>query len=160
MSAAYGVVPEPGPAERDVPAPLSRGRVAGALAELDYPAFVDRHGTLGVLWPEASVHVHLLGPGGTVLQVRGRWHRRLAIERHPEVLGLLEEWNRRYVGPKCYVRVQDDGRLAVVSESAVSLSAGVSTDQLVHHLRRAVAQAVRVVRDLEAHYPDPAGQAP
>lgn len=160
MSSAFGVVPDPGPAERDILAPLTRERVAGALAELGYPAFVDRHGVLGVMWPEAVLRVDLLGPAATVLQVRGRWHRWFTIERHGEVLALLEEWNRRYVGPKCYVRVHDDGRLTVVTETSVSLRSGVSTDQLVQLLRRLAGQAVRVVRDLEAHYPDPAGTAP
>ncbi|MDD9205774.1 YbjN domain-containing protein, partial [Georgenia sp. 10Sc9-8] len=96
------LAPDVGSQDRDVVVPLTRDRVAGALAELDYPYVVDRAGDLGLLWAEAAFQVRLLPPRGTALQVQGRWHRRLAIERLTEVLELLDSWNREYVGPKCY----------------------------------------------------------
>jgi hypothetical protein len=147
-------------AARDVVLPLSRTRVADALNELGYPLFRDASGDLGAMWAQAVFHVYLLGHDESVLQVRGAWHRRLAIERLPEVLTLLDGWNREFVGPKCYVRVLDDGLLSVVAESSTPLASGVSDSQLVRLLERGVGQGMRVMRDLEELYPDPAARAP
>ncbi|WP_052436838.1 YbjN domain-containing protein [Georgenia sp. SUBG003] len=147
-------------AARDVVLPLTRSRVADALTELGYPWFRDSSGDLGAMWAQAVFHVYLLGHDETVLQVRGSWHRRLNIERLGEVLARLDGWNREYVGPKCYVRVLDDGLLSVVAESSTPLASGVSDNQLVRLLERGVGQGMRVMRDLEELYPDPAARAP
>ena len=100
------------------------------LEELDYPLFRDRNGDLGAMWAQAVFHIYLLGPDESVLQVRGSWHRRLALERLGEVLTLVDGWNREFVGPKCYVRVLDDGRLSVVAEVSTPLGGGASDNQL------------------------------
>lgn len=146
-------------AVRDLALPLTRERVIAALEELDYPWFTDRTGDLGCMWAQAVFHVYLLGVGETVLQVRGAWHRRLALERLGEVLALVDRWNREYIGPKCYVRVLDDGRLSVVAEVSTPLGTGVSDRQLVRLLQRGVGQGMRMMRDLELRYPDPAAAA-
>ncbi|UNX55949.1 YbjN domain-containing protein [Georgenia sp. TF02-10] len=145
---------------RDVVVPLTRTRVAETLTALGYPLFRDAAGNLGLLWAQSVFHIYLLGEEETVLQVRTSWHRRLALERLGEVLGLLDRWNREFIGPKCYVRVLDDGRLSVVAEASTPLGTGVSDHQLSALLRRGVGQGMRVVRDLEAAYPDPAGLPP
>ncbi|MFH5822553.1 YbjN domain-containing protein [Georgenia sp. AZ-5] len=145
---------------RDVVLPLTRARLEAALQELDYPHFRDRNGDLGAMWAQAVFHLYLLGPDQSVLQVRGSWHRRLALERLGEVLELIDSWNREYVGPKCYVRVLDDGRLSVVAEVSTPLGAGVSDEQLTRLIQRGIGQGMRMMRDLELRYPDPAEQAP
>ena len=147
-------------AARDVVLPLTQTRVAATLEVLDYPLFRDRNGDLGAMWAQAVFHIYLLGPDESVLQVRGSWHRRLALERLGEVLGLVDGWNREYVGPKCYVRVLDDGRLSVVSEVSTPLGAGVSDSQLARLVQRGVGQGMRMMRDLELQYPDPAELPP
>ncbi|MFC7405332.1 YbjN domain-containing protein [Georgenia alba] len=144
----------------DTVAPLTRARVADALLELEYPLFHDANGDLGVLWSQAAFHVYLLGDDESVLQVRGAWHRRLALERLGEVLALLDAWNRDYMGPKCYVRVLDDGFLSVVAETSTPLAAGVSDRQLMRLVERGVGHGLRVMRALEERYPDPAAHAP
>jgi hypothetical protein len=147
-------------AARDVVLPLTRSRVAAMLEELDYPLFQDRNGDLGAMWAQAVFHIYLLGPDESVLQVRGSWHRRLALERLGEVLTLVDGWNREFVGPKCYVRVLDDGRLSVVAEVSTPLGGGASDHQLERLIQRGVGQGMRMMRDLEVHYPDPAEQPP
>ncbi len=152
--------PRPGAtAVRDLALPLTRARVVAALDELDYPWFTDRSGDLGAMWAQAVFHIYLLGADESVLQVRAAWHRRLALERLGEVLALVDRWNREYVGPKCYVRVLDDGQLSVVAEVSTPLGAGVSDHQLVRLLQRGVGQGMRMMRDLELRYPDPAAVA-
>jgi hypothetical protein len=145
---------------RDVVHPLTRERVVAALDDLGYPWFRDRAGDVGAMWAQAVFHVYLLGPEENVLQVRSTWHRRLAIERLAEVLELVDGWNRDFVGPKCYVRVLDDGMVSVVAEVSTPLAAGVSEDQLTTLLRRGIGQGMRMMHDLEQAYPDPAGRAP
>ncbi|MPV37060.1 type III secretion system chaperone family protein [Georgenia subflava] len=147
-------------AARDVIGPLTRDRVAQALTQLGYPLFRDAAGDLGAMWAQAVFHVYLLGTDESVLQVRGTWHRRLAIERLGEVLEMIDRWNREFIGPKTYVRVLDDGFLSVVAETSTPLTSGVSDRQLARFLERGVGQGMRVMRDLEATYPDPAARPP
>jgi len=147
-------------ADLDAVGPLTRARVAQTLLDLEYPLFQDANGDLGVLWSQAVFHVYLLGEDETVLQVRGSWHRRLALERLAEVLALLDTWNREHLGPKCYVRVLDDGFLSVVAESSTPLSMGVTDRQLMRLIERGVAQGLRIMRALEERYPDPVAQPP
>ncbi|GAA4423670.1 hypothetical protein GCM10023169_19620 [Georgenia halophila] len=144
----------------DTVSPLTRERVTAALLELDYPQFQDGNGDLGVLWSQAAFHIYLLSEDESVLQVRGAWHRRLALERLGEVLALLDSWNREYLGPKCYVRVLDDGFLSIVAETSTPLSSGVSDRQLLRLIERGIGHGLRVMRALEERYPDPAAQAP
>lgn len=144
----------------DVVLPLTKARVAAILEGLDYPLIRDRNDDLGAMWAQAIFHIYLLGPDESVLQVRGSWHRRLALERLGEVLMLVDHWNREFVGPKCYVRVLDDGRLSVVAEVSTPLGAGVSDNQLTVLLQRGIGQGMRMMRDLEVRYPDPAAQPP
>lgn len=145
---------------RDVVVPLTRTRVAETLTALGYPLFRDAAGNLGLLWAQSVFHIYLLGEEETVLQVRTSWHRRLALERLGEVLGLLDRWNREFIGPKCYVRVLDDGRLSVVAEASTPLGTGVSD----HQAQRPAAPRGRAGHaggaGLEAAYPDPAGLPP
>lgn len=144
----------------DVLQPLTRPLVVDVLEAMDYPYFVDRDGDIGLLWSQVVFHVYLLGQEHNVLQVRGAWHRRLTIERLREVLELLDARNRRFGAPKCYVRVLDDGRLAIVAETSVPLPGGVSRAQLRSILASAVGLGWSLMRDLDATYPDPVARAP
>lgn len=135
---------------------MTTARIAERLAAAGYHYFVDSEGDVGGLWHGRLFHFYLFGDRRPVLQVRGRWNRKLAIERLPEVLALCDRWNRDVVWPKCYVRVLDDGFVHLMTEISTPLAAGATDAQLSSYLQDGLASGRAVFDALDERYPDPA----
>jgi hypothetical protein len=148
------------PRPEDVPTPLTRERLTAQLHALGYHYFVDSEGDVGGLWFGRLFHFFLIGDRRQVLQVRGRWNRRIAIERLPEVLALCDRWNRELLWPKCYVRVLDDGRVHVMAEVSTPFGAGATDAQIRTCIQNGLATSGVVFDALDERYPDPAGSPP
>jgi hypothetical protein len=88
------------------PSPLSTERVVQWLEANGFHYFVDNDGDLGGLWRGRLFYFFLFGEHSEILQVRGQWHREVAIERLEEVLDACTEWNAERIWPKAYVRVR------------------------------------------------------
>lgn len=144
----------------DVPAPLSVGRVVEAMRSLGYHHFLDAAGDVGGVWLGRLYHVLLLGADQQVLQVRGRWNRRISIERLSEVLALCDQWNRELLWPKSYVRVLDDGFIHLMAEISTPFAAGATDAQIATCVQNGLATGGAVFDALDARYPDPAESAP
>lgn len=142
------------------PRPLSTERLTERLASLRYHYFVDSEGDVGGLWHGRLFHFYLFGDRQQVLQVRGRWNRRIAIERLGETLALCDRWNRELVWPKCYVRVLDDGYVHVMAEVSTPLGSGVTDAQLATHIQNGLTHARAVFDALDERFPDPAARPP
>lgn len=142
------------------PLPVTPARIAAWMAENEFSYFVDNDGDLGGLWRGRLFYFFLFGEDSEILQVRGQWHRELAIERLEEVLDLCNEWNADRIWPKAYARVRDNGRVHVVSEVATDLEHGVTDDQLSQFLFCGLSTGSMLFDALDEQYPDPAGVAP
>ncbi|MCG2797179.1 MAG: YbjN domain-containing protein, partial [Cellulomonas sp.] len=118
----------------ELPVPLAPGRIASWLDQNQFSYFVDSDGDLGGLWRGRLFYFFLFGERQEILQVRGQWHRELAIERLSEVLDLCNDWNADRIWPKAYARVRDNGRVHVVTEVAVDFEHGATDDQLSQSL--------------------------
>ncbi len=153
---------ELGTAEAGVatPAPVSPARIAAWMTENHFSYFVDNDGDLGGLWRGRLFYFFLFGEQAEILQVRGQWHRELAIERLEEVLDLCNEWNAERIWPKAYVRVRDNGRVHVVAEVATDLEHGATDAQLSQILFCGLSTGSMLFDALDERYPDPAGVAP
>lgn len=147
------------PAE-DVPTPVSPARIARWMTQNQFSYFVDNDGDLGGLWRGRLFYFFLFGEEAEILQVRGQWHREIAIERLEEVLDLCNEWNADRIWPKAYVRVRDNGRVHVVSEVATDLEHGATDSQLSQVLFCGLSTGSMFFDALDERYPDPAGAAP
>lgn len=156
------LVREIGAAEqgRPVPTPVTRARIASWMTENRFSYFVDNDGDLGGLWRGRLFYFFLFGEQEEILQVRGQWHRELAIERLEEVLDLCNEWNAERIWPKAYLRVRDNGRVHVVSEVATDLEHGATDAQLSQILFCGLSTGSLLFDALDERYPDPAGTAP
>jgi hypothetical protein len=143
-----------------VPRPLTVDRIAATLRAVGYHYFVDSEGDVGGVWHGRLFHFFLIGEDRQIFQVRGRWNRRVSIERLPEVLALCDRWNRDLLWPKCYVRVQDDGFVHVVGEISTPFAAGATDAQLTTCVQNGLAYSGAVFDALDRHYPDPAESAP
>lgn len=144
----------------DHPRPLTAERLAERIAGIGYHYFVDSDGDVGGSWLGRLFNFYLIGDRQQILQVRGRWNRRLSIERLAEVLALCDRWNRELVWPKCYVRVQDDGFVHVVAEVSTPFGAGATDAQVVTCIQQGLAHCAVVFDTLDRYYPDQAEAAP
>ncbi|MBO3087487.1 YbjN domain-containing protein [Cellulomonas dongxiuzhuiae] len=142
------------------PTPVSPARIASWMSDNQFSYFIDNDGDLGGLWRGRLFYFFLFGQQAEILQVRGQWHRELAIERLEEVLDLCNEWNAERIWPKAYVRVRDNGRVHVVAEVATDLEHGATDAQLSQILFCGLSTGSMLFDALDERYPDPAGTAP
>lgn len=156
------LVRELGAAERasTFPTAVSPARIAAWMSDNQFSYFVDNDGDLGGLWRGRLFYFFLFGEQSEILQIRGQWHRELAIERLEEVLDLCNEWNAERIWPKAYARVRDNGRVHVVAEVATDLEHGVTDAQLSQILFCGLSTGSMLFDALDERYPDPAGTAP
>ena len=143
-----------------VPTPVTPARIAAWFERNDFSYFIDNDGDLGGLWRGRLFYFFLFGDDAEILQVRGQWHREVAIERLEEVLDACNEWNADRIWPKAYVRVRDNGRVHVVSEVATDLEHGATDSQLSQVLFCGLSTGSMFFDALDERYPDPAGAAP
>ncbi|GIG38514.1 YbjN domain-containing protein [Cellulomonas phragmiteti] len=142
------------------PTSVSPARIASWMSDNQFSYFIDNDGDLGGLWRGRLFYFFLFGEQAEILQVRGQWHRELAIERLEEVLDLCNEWNAERIWPKAYVRVRDNGRVHVVAEVATDLEHGATDAQLSQILFCGLSTGSMLFDALDERYPDPAGAAP
>ncbi|WP_448060080.1 YbjN domain-containing protein [Cellulomonas hominis] len=144
----------------DTPTPLTSARIVEWFDRNGFSYFVDNDGDLGGLWRGRLFYFFLFGEESEILQVRGQWHREVAIERIEEVLFACNEWNADRIWPKAYVRVRDNGMVHVISEVATDLEHGVTDDQLNQLLFCGLSTGSMFFDSIDELYPDPAGSAP
>lgn len=128
-------------------------RIAQALTRLDYRYLRDESGEVcGLrgyrLFTFTLVHDRLL-------LVRGRWARQGGIPRRAELLEFANRWNATNLRPKCYLRVGDDGRVHMLAETALPVTAGLSDAQLDHQLTISLTSGSVVFDALDETFPDP-----
>jgi hypothetical protein len=144
----------------DVPTPVTPVRIAEWFRRNEFSYFVDNEGDLGGLWRGRLFYFFLFGDASEILQVRGQWHREVAIERLEEVLDACNEWNAERIWPKAYVRVRDNGMVHIIAEVATDLEHGVTDDQLNQLLFCGLSTGSMFFDSIDELYPDPAGVAP
>ena len=143
------VVPPPA---RERTAPVTRDRIATYLLSRGYRFLLDDDGDLTGTWDGSRFWFLLLGEHGEILQVRGRWHRTLPVERRTAVLLAANDWNRERIWPKVYVR-EEDGELALYSEVSVDLEHGVTGSQLAQLVACGLGTGVQMFTSLDALLP-------
>jgi hypothetical protein len=142
------------------PTPLGAERIVAWLTGNDFHYFTDDDGDIGGLWKGRLFFFFLLGEKQEILQIRGQWHRDIALERLQEVLDLCEEWNAERIWPKTYARVRDNGMVNVVAETSTDLEHGATDDQLDQLLNCGLSSANSFFDSVDQLYPDPAAVAP
>jgi hypothetical protein len=144
----------------DAPTPVTPERITAWFRRNEFSYFVDNDGDLGGLWRGRLYYFFLFGDDSEILQIRGQWHREVAIERLEEVLDACNEWNAERIWPKAYVRVRDNGMVHVIAEVATDLEHGVTDDQLNQLLFCGLSTGSMFFDSIDELYPDPAATAP
>ncbi len=133
--------------------PLTLARVLARLEALGYHVAVDEEGDPTGIWGMDRFWFLRLGADQEVLQIRGRWHRTLPLDRHGDLLLVVNDWNRERLWPKAYVRAEGDV-LSVSGELSVDLGAGATDDQLDAVLLRGLAAGGRLFDALGQQLPE------
>lgn len=148
-----------GPLDEHEVTGVDRARVIRWMQRTGQRYFVGGDGQIAGLW-HGSLFTFGLGGNGSVLQIRGQWHRVVAIERREELTDLLNARHARSAWPKCFLLVLDDGSMRVAAEHSTVIAHGLSERQLDRALRAGLAAALAVFAELTARYPDPLASAP
>jgi hypothetical protein len=136
----------------DVLAPLSRDRIEDVMKEQDWKYQIDDDGDLGGHWDNNYFFFFLYGEEKEILQVRGRWHQSLPIERRADLRAILDEWHMNKIWPKAYTRVDDSGQLWVLAEHSVDWEFGVTNKQLSLTIRCAIMTSLSLFKELTKHF--------
>lgn len=146
---------QPGSSVRVVqrPRPLDSARIEAYLVARGYHVVRDEDGDLTGTWDGDRFWFLLLGEDHEVLQVRGRWHRTLPVDRRSAALLAINDWNRERIWPKAYLR-EEDGRTALYAEVSVDLEHGVTDDQLAQLVACGLGTGVQLFAALGTLVPD------
>ncbi len=140
------------PVGRERPTPLTRERVDACLESRGYHYRIDDDGDLTGVWNDNRFWFLLLGEQHEILQVRGRWHRQLPVDRRRALSLTLNDWNRERIWPKVYLR-EEEGELAIYSEVSTDLEHGVTDDQLDQLVSCGLGTGVQVFSSMESLLP-------
>ncbi|AEE44257.1 YbjN domain-containing protein [Cellulomonas fimi] len=148
--------PASGPA--GVLAPLSAERITGYLDANGMRYGVDDDGDIGGYWDGHLFFFFRLGEGEELLQIRGRWNRRVEVSELDAMLRLVNDWNADRLWPKLYVRVEEDV-LGVYAEHTVDYRHGVTDEQIDLHVTATFSTALAFFERLDEAYPEQAAAA-
>ncbi|XBH22534.1 YbjN domain-containing protein [Jonesiaceae bacterium BS-20] len=117
---------------RKAPEPLTKERVIEHLADRGYRFSIDDDGDPVGVWDQNLVWFMFLGTDENFLQVRARWHRKVATLERLSLLQALNDWNRDKLWPKVFARAEEDSpeHLHVYAEISCDFSAGATDHQL------------------------------
>jgi len=141
-----------------LPASLTQDRIKQALAAQDWTSHVDSDGDLMGFWDNNVFYFYLYGEQEEILQVRGRWHQALPIEYRSTLRQVIDDWHLNKIWPKAYSRVDDAGRLWVLTEHSVDWEYGVTDQQLALTLRCAITTSSGLFKELAARFIVPSAE--
>ena len=139
--------------------PLSESSLRGVLDSREAKYRVDEDGDIAGYWEGYLFWFLRLGEKREILQVRGTWGRAVDLAERERILELANTWNAEKLWPKVYVRINDDGALAVHSEHTVDYEHGATPKQLDQHLSCAVSTSLGFFTSLDEAYPAAADAA-
>lgn len=140
-------------------APLSERALRSVLDSREAKYRVDEDGDIAGYWEGYLFWFLRLGDRKEILQVRGTWGRTVDIGERDRILELANTWNTDKLWPKVYVRISDDGAIAVHSEHTVDYEHGATPKQLDQHLSCAISTSIGFFTSLDEAYPVAAAAA-
>ena len=137
---------------RKAPEPVTRERLIDVLADQEYKFSIDDDGDPVGVWDQNLVWFMFLGAQKSFLQVRARWHRKVADNSRLALLQAMNDWNRDKLWPKVFTRQEPDspGFLHVYTEVSTDFTAGATDDQLRQAVLVALEASSRFFTSLSA----------
>jgi hypothetical protein len=133
-------------------APLTPERIEAVLKKEGYYYFIDSDGDIGGHWGDHTFYFLRFGEDKEMLQVRGRWHRKIDPAWVAELSAAANEWNTAKLFPKAYVRVTDNA-IEVYGEHTVDYEHGVTDKQLLLQIDCGVQTTLSFFATLDEKFP-------
>ncbi len=105
--------------------------VAQLLDQMQLKHVVDEEGDLTAPWENFRVYYMFRGDHKELFAVRAFYDRPFPLEQKPEILALIDEWNRETLWPKVYTHTHDDGIVRLIGESQMIVGSGVNLEYFV-----------------------------
>lgn len=91
--------------------------------------YVEDEGDLVVPWESFRTFFMFRGEGEQrIFSIRTFYDKVYPLDEKPQLLEILDDWNRNLLWPKVYSVTTDDGSVRVIGESHLLLGAGLSAE--------------------------------
>lgn len=101
------------------------------LDQMELKYVIDEDGDLAAPWEGFRVYFMFRGDNQELYAVRTFYDRVYKIEQKPEMLEIVDEWNRDTLWPKVYTHTHDDGSVRIIGESQMIVQGGVNLEHFV-----------------------------
>ncbi len=128
--------------------PISQERIKEVFDRRKWQYYVDNEGDLGGMWDDDNFHFMLRGADKEILIISGRWHNSLTIDKLDQVREFIVQWHRSKLWPKCYHRIDDEGRVRIFTEVSIDYEHGATSEQLEQHISCALGTSGSFFREL------------
>lgn len=130
------------PQEQGIPV-LSQERLTQLFDQKKWHYYIDNEGDLGGNWDENQFFFLLRGKDSEILHIQGRWHNTVPLEKLEIVREFINRWHRDKLWPKCYHRINDDGRISVFTEVPIDHEHGATDEQLYQQVSCAIGTSAQ-----------------
>ena len=128
----FGGQPEPEQAGASGPVLPDQDLVKQLLEQMELKYVVDDEGDLAAPWEQFRTYFMFRGEEEQqVFSVRTFYDRPHGIELKPQLLEVIDDWNRRTLWPKVYTHTHDDGSVRLIGEAQLLIGLGVGLEHFV-----------------------------
>ena len=134
MTIDPGAIPNFGPQPPQGPPPIVKPDpelVANLLDQMGVKHGTDAEGDLVATWPGFRVYAMFRGDQKELFAIRAFYERAYPLQEKPELLDVIDEWNRDTLWPKVYTHTNEDGVLRLIGEAQMVIPMGVNIDFFV-----------------------------
>ncbi|MFJ8159174.1 YbjN domain-containing protein [Streptomyces sp. NPDC094468] len=102
------------------------------LDQMEIKHLVDDEGDLVAPWEQFRTYFMFRGEANQrVFSLRTFYDRPHKIDKKPQLLESIDDWNQRTLWPKVYTHTHDDGSLSLVGEATMLIGPGVALEYFV-----------------------------
>ena len=102
------------------------------LDQMELKYVVDEEGDLAAPWEEFRTYFMFRGEETRqVFAVRTFYDRAYSVDDKPQLLEVIDDWNRRTLWPKVYTHTHDDGIVRLIGEAQMLIGPGVGLEHFV-----------------------------
>ncbi len=145
------------PPEWNMPVPAllppHRDRIKWILEDNGWSYHVGHDGTVSGKWNLGIYSFELYGRKEEIFCVRGTWHKTPELDDYILATSICNSWNEHRFWPKAYAHIDEEGKLMIQTEMAVSYLSGVTDTQLEDHIHCALSTSETFFEELETKLP-------
>lgn len=112
------------------------------LEQMELKYLIDEDGDLVTPWEGFRVYLMFSGESRELFSVRSYYDTEHSLDAKPQLLELVDEWNRDTLWPKVYTHTSDDGVVRLIGEATMPIGSGVAAEHFVSSVATWIQAAV------------------